>query len=70
MRASSPPAGAVVDPKKRPFVIVHPRAAHGPGIGIGGFKADSEIGAPLSCRAGVERENPMRQTGGRSAAAG
>jgi pimeloyl-ACP methyl ester carboxylesterase len=28
---------------KRPFVIVDPRAGHGPGIG--GFKADSEIGA-------------------------
>jgi pimeloyl-ACP methyl ester carboxylesterase len=31
-----------VDPKKRPFVVVDPRAGHGPGIG--GFKADSEIG--------------------------
>ena len=28
--------------KRRPFVIVDPRAGHGPGIG--GFKADSEIG--------------------------
>lgn len=34
-----------VDPKKRPFVIVDPRAGHGPGIG--GFKADSEIGVAL-----------------------
>lgn len=33
------------DPKKRPFVIVDPRAGHGPGIG--GFKADSEIGVAL-----------------------
>src|SRR5262245_18374383 len=30
-----------VDPKRRAFVIVDPRAGHGPGIG--GFKADSEI---------------------------
>ncbi len=34
-----------VDPKKRPFVVVDPRAGHGPGIG--GFKADSEIGVAL-----------------------
>ncbi len=38
-----PPAGIVIDQTKRPFVIVDPRAGHGPGIG--GFKADSEIGA-------------------------
>jgi pimeloyl-ACP methyl ester carboxylesterase len=37
-----PPAGVDIDPAKRPFVIVDPRAGHGPGIG--GFKADSEIG--------------------------
>jgi pimeloyl-ACP methyl ester carboxylesterase/uncharacterized tellurite resistance protein B-like protein len=37
-----PPAGVVLDPTRRPFVIVDPRAGHGPGIG--GFKADSEIG--------------------------
>jgi pimeloyl-ACP methyl ester carboxylesterase len=37
-----PPSGGVVDPKRRPFVVVDPRAGHGPGIG--GFKADSEIG--------------------------
>ena len=40
-----PPQGVVVDPRKRPFVIVDPRAGHGPGIG--GFKADSEIGVAL-----------------------
>ena len=33
------------DPTKRPFVIVDPRAGHGPGIG--GFKPDSQIGAAL-----------------------
>jgi pimeloyl-ACP methyl ester carboxylesterase len=38
----TPPQGAKVDNKKRPFVIVDPRAGHGPGIG--GFKAESEIG--------------------------
>jgi len=37
-----PPKGVSIDPKRRPFVIVDPRAGHGPGIG--GFKADSEIG--------------------------
>ncbi len=40
-----PPAGVAIDPKRRPFVIVDPRAGHGPGIG--GFKADSEIGVAL-----------------------
>ena len=37
-----PPEGVIIDPRRRPFVIVDPRAGHGPGIG--GFKADSEIG--------------------------
>ncbi|MCF1708418.1 DUF3141 domain-containing protein [Tabrizicola sp. J26] len=40
-----PPEGVAVDPLKCPFVIVDPRAGHGPGIG--GFKADSEIGVAL-----------------------
>jgi hypothetical protein len=40
-----PPEGIVIDPKRRPFVIVDPRAGHGPGIG--GFKANSEIGVAL-----------------------
>ena len=40
-----PPAGIEIDPKRRPFVVVDPRAGHGPGIG--GFKADSEIGVAL-----------------------
>jgi hypothetical protein len=37
-----PPKGVEIDLLRRPFVIVDPRAGHGPGIG--GFKADSEIG--------------------------
>src|SRR5579863_794835 len=37
-----PPSGVEIDAAQRPFVIVDPRAGHGPGIG--GFKADSEIG--------------------------
>jgi pimeloyl-ACP methyl ester carboxylesterase len=41
-----PPHGVTTDPKKRPFVVVDPRAGHGPGIG--GFKADSEIGVALA----------------------
>src|SRR3954468_15371060 len=40
-----PPKGVTIDPTRRPFVIVDPRAGHGPGIG--GFKADSEIGVAL-----------------------
>jgi hypothetical protein len=37
-----PPQDIDIDPTRRPFVVVDPRAGHGPGIG--GFKADSEIG--------------------------
>jgi len=37
-----PPEGVDINPKLRPFIVVDPRAGHGPGIG--GFKADSEIG--------------------------
>jgi pimeloyl-ACP methyl ester carboxylesterase len=40
-----PPTGIEINPLRRPFVIVDPRAGHGPGIG--GFKADSEIGVAL-----------------------
>ncbi|WP_043532261.1 DUF3141 domain-containing protein [Litchfieldella xinjiangensis] len=40
-----PPQGITIDPDKRPFVVVDPRAGHGPGIG--GFKPDSEIGVAL-----------------------
>jgi hypothetical protein len=40
-----PPPGTVVDETKSPFVVVDPRAGHGPGIG--GMKHDSEIGVAL-----------------------
>jgi pimeloyl-ACP methyl ester carboxylesterase len=40
-----PPKAVQLDPTRRPFVVVDPRAGHGPGIG--GFKADSEIGVAL-----------------------
>jgi len=40
-----PPRGSVINNSKRPFVIIDPRAGHGPGIG--GFKEDSEIGVAL-----------------------
>src|SRR6476646_7697724 len=40
-----PPPGIEIDMTRRPFVIVDPRAGHGPGIG--GFKADSETGVAL-----------------------
>lgn len=41
----TPPGEMEPDPRKRPFVVVDPRAGHGPGIG--GFKADSEIGVAI-----------------------
>jgi Protein of unknown function (DUF3141) len=40
-----PPKGIEIDSTLRPFIVVDPRAGHGPGIG--GFKADSEIGVAL-----------------------
>jgi pimeloyl-ACP methyl ester carboxylesterase len=40
-----PPAGVEIDRNRRPFVVIDPRAGHGPGIG--GFKADSEIGVAM-----------------------
>src|SRR5882724_452924 len=41
----APPSGVEIDIKRRPFVVIDPRAGHGPGIG--GFKADSEIGVAM-----------------------
>src|ERR1700751_1550577 len=40
-----PPKDVEIDLHRRPFVVVDPRAGHGPGIG--GFKADSEIGVAM-----------------------
>ncbi len=40
-----PRPGQWVDPKGRPFVVIDPRAGHGPGIG--GFKAQSELGMAI-----------------------
>jgi pimeloyl-ACP methyl ester carboxylesterase len=40
-----PPKGTVLNDRNRPFVIFDPRAGHGPGIG--GFKAESEIGVAM-----------------------
>jgi len=40
-----PPQGVEIDLNRRPFIVIDPRAGHGPGIG--GFKADSEIGVAM-----------------------
>jgi hypothetical protein len=46
MARMRPPASAPApDLRKRPFIVIDPRAGHGPGIG--GFKADSEIGVAM-----------------------
>jgi hypothetical protein len=41
----TPPKDVEIDSTRRPFVVIDPRAGHGPGIG--GFKADSEIGVAM-----------------------
>ncbi len=41
-----PPEGAEINRAKPPFIVVDPRAGHGPGIG--GMKADSEIGMAIN----------------------
>jgi len=40
-----PPAGITVDDSRRPYIVIDPRAGHGPGIG--GFKTDSQVGVAL-----------------------
>ncbi|MDQ5882468.1 MAG: hypothetical protein QG616_2300 [Pseudomonadota bacterium] len=40
-----PPKGVKIDPKRRPYVVIDPRAGHGPGIG--GFKDDSQVGVAM-----------------------
>lgn len=41
-----PPSGMTTDTRKRPVVVIDPRAGQGPGIG--GFKTESEIGDALN----------------------
>lgn len=41
----TPPPGVTIDPAKRPYLIIDPRAGHGPGIG--GFKDDSQAGVAM-----------------------
>jgi pimeloyl-ACP methyl ester carboxylesterase len=41
----TPPDGIKTDPAHRPFVVIDPRAGHGPGIG--GFKQNSQVGVAL-----------------------
>ncbi|WP_084652045.1 DUF3141 domain-containing protein [Ottowia thiooxydans] len=40
-----PPDGVTIDDARRPYIIIDPRAGHGPGIG--GFKPDSQVGVAL-----------------------
>jgi hypothetical protein len=42
----TPSEGTKTDPAKPPFIVVDPRAGHGPGIG--GMKQESEIGVALA----------------------
>jgi hypothetical protein len=51
----APPPDAEIDAAKRPFVIVDPRAGHGPGIG--GFKPQSEILCVVVC----SRRSPWKE---------
>jgi pimeloyl-ACP methyl ester carboxylesterase len=40
-----PHPGVTIDAEKRPYLIIDPRAGHGPGIG--GFKDDSQVGVAM-----------------------
>nr|AGC72046.1 hypothetical protein [uncultured bacterium A1Q1_fos_500] len=40
-----PPESCTIDDTRRPYIIIDPRAGHGPGIG--GFKTDSQVGVAL-----------------------
>ena len=42
----TPPEGVTIDDTRRPYIIIDPRAGHGPGIG--GFKSDSQVGVALA----------------------
>lgn len=39
------PEGMTIDDELRPYIVIDPRAGHGPGIG--GFKTDSQVGVAL-----------------------
>ncbi|MCU0950243.1 MAG: DUF3141 domain-containing protein [Burkholderiaceae bacterium] len=41
-----PPDGVTIDDTRRPYIIIDPRAGHGPGSG--GFKDDSQVGVALA----------------------
>ncbi|MGG7567978.1 DUF3141 domain-containing protein [Rhodovulum sp. DZ06] len=41
-----PPEGVEIIAARRPYIIIDPRAGHGPGIG--GFKTDSQVGVALA----------------------
>lgn len=41
-----PPEGVTINDSRRPYIIIDPRAGHGPGIG--GFKSDSQVGVALA----------------------
>ncbi|SAL25892.1 DUF3141 domain-containing protein [Caballeronia humi] len=40
-----PPPGVTISDERRPYLIIDPRAGHGPGIG--GFKDDSQVGVAM-----------------------
>lgn len=40
-----PPKGLKINDNLRPYIVIDPRAGHGPGIG--GFKSDSQVGVAL-----------------------
>ncbi|MDO5612670.1 MAG: DUF3141 domain-containing protein [Paracoccus sp. (in: a-proteobacteria)] len=40
-----PPEGVSIDDSRRPYIVIDPRAGHGPGIG--GFKSDSQVGVAM-----------------------
>ncbi len=42
----TPPDGVTINENRRPYIIIDPRAGHGPGIG--GFKSDSQVGVALA----------------------
>jgi pimeloyl-ACP methyl ester carboxylesterase len=45
LRIKPPEGTTMTDPTKRPYIIIDPRAGHGPGIG--GFKDDSQAGVAM-----------------------